>query len=60
MGKYSRGGCLGSLNASESGLNKHALINFFRKGLTDYIKTRLASTLEESFDMEGFIAMCKN
>ena len=44
--------------AYETGFNNGALVNFFRKGLNDDLKDRLANALEEPDELEEFIALC--
>jgi hypothetical protein len=61
--KQGKGSCLSYATkfrriASDTGFNKDALINFFRKGLNEDIKDRLAATLEEPSGLEEYIALC--
>lgn len=61
--KQGKGSCLAFATkfrrlAYETGFNNGALVNFFRKGLNEDIKDRLANALEEPNDLEEFIALC--
>jgi hypothetical protein len=61
--KQGKGSCLSYATkfrriANDTGFNKDALINFFRKGLNEDIKDRLANTLDEPNDLEDYIALC--
>ena len=44
--------------AHETGFNNDALVDIFRRGLSEEIKDRLSQTLDEPGDLEGFIALC--
>ena len=44
--------------AHETGFNNGALVNFFRKGLSEEIKDRLANALEEPEELEDLISLC--
>ena len=61
--KQGKGSCLSYATkfrrlAYETGLNNSALINFFRKGLNEDVKDRLANALEEPDDLEELISLC--
>lgn len=61
--KQGKGSCLSYATkfrrlAYETGFNNGALINFFRKGLNEDIKDRLANALEEPEDLEELITLC--
>jgi len=61
--KQGKGSCLAYATkfrrlGHDTGFNNDALVDFFRKGLNEDIKDRLANALEEPTELEEYISLC--